>query len=99
MFFPLQWQLRMYAEATILSIAGLDLPPKHGNPFAHAYEPVSRQAVDPAGGRHPAAVVRDVHLDVVLAVAKRHLCSRGTGVLQRVAQRLLDDPERGQVDT
>jgi hypothetical protein len=46
----------------------------------------------------PAAVVADVDLERVRAVAERHLGARGAGVAQRVRQRLLDDPVGRQFD-
>jgi hypothetical protein len=38
MFLPLQGQSGVHAEASILSVAGLDLPPEHRNALAHAEE-------------------------------------------------------------
>src|SRR3954452_17032396 len=43
-------------------------------------------------------IVAYVDLHVMLAVLERALRLRGAGVLQRFAKRLVDDPERRQVD-
>src|SRR5437763_593468 len=98
MFLPLEWQPGVHAEASVLSVAGLDVAPEHRNAFAHAQKPVAGDGA--ILGRCPdaTAIVAYVDLDVVLSVAQRDLRLRRSGVLERVAQRLLHDPEGGQVD-
>jgi hypothetical protein len=44
------------------------------------------------------AVVRNLELKLVLAIADDHSGARRPGVLERVRQRLLHDPVGGEVD-
>jgi hypothetical protein len=47
---------------------------------------------------HQPPAVEDLELELVLAPSQVHLGRRGAGVLERVGQRLLDDPVRREVD-
>jgi hypothetical protein len=81
-------------EAAAVGRVGLELAVEHGGPLAHPDQPV---AGAPAAAR-AAAVVRDLQGDQVVLVADGDLRAGGPGVLERIGQRLLDDPERGQVE-
>src|SRR4051794_39221495 len=98
MFLPLQGQSGMHAEASVLSVPGFDLASEHRYAFAHAHEALAGHGAILGCGPDATAIVAHVDLHVTVAVAELDLSARGAGVLERVAQRLLDDPERGQVD-
>src|SRR3954462_15870688 len=97
MFLPLQGQFGVHAEASILSVPGFDLPPEHGDAFAHADESLAGHGAVGGLSRDAATIVAYVDLDVMLAVSDRHFGSCRAGVLERVAECLLDDPEGREV--
>src|SRR3954447_22975904 len=99
MFLPLQGQFGVHAEASILSVPGFDLPPEHRNAFAHAHEALAGHGAVGGLCRDAAPIVAYVDLDVMLAVSDRHPGACRTGVLERVPERFLDDPEGRQVDS
>src|SRR4051812_49021300 len=99
MFLPLQGQSRVHAEATILSVPGFDLAPEHCHAFAHAHQALAGHGAILGCSPDATPIVAYVDLHVIVAVAELDLGARGTGVLERVAERLLDDPEGRQVDS
>src|SRR4051794_18659407 len=98
MFLPLQGQSRMHAEATVLSVPGFDLAPEHRNALAHAHQALAGHGAILGCSPDATPIVAYVDLHVIVAVAEPHRRTGGTGVLEGVAQCLLDDPERRQVD-
>src|SRR4051812_16508280 len=73
-------------------------PPEHRNAFAHAHEALAGHGAIRGMSRDATPIVAYVDLHVMLAVSDGHLGARGPGVLERVPERLLDDPEGRQVD-
>src|SRR5881392_2045368 len=98
MYLPLQGQFRVHAEASILSVPGFDLAPEHRDALAHAEETMAGHGAIVGWCPDATPIVAHVDLDVMLPVAESHLGLGGAGVLQRVPERLLDDPEGRQVD-
>src|SRR3954471_24323797 len=94
MFLPLQRQSRAHAEATVLSVPGFDLAPKHCNALAHAHQALAGNGAILGFSPDATAIVAHVDLDVIVAVAEPHRGARGAGVLGRVAGRLLPDRKR-----
>src|SRR3954466_2169085 len=97
MFLPLQGQSRMHAEATVLSVPGFDLAPKHRNALAHAHKALAGHGAILGCSPDATPIVAYVDLHVIVAVAEPDRGARGAGVVERAAKRLLHDPERGQV--
>src|SRR2546421_9293088 len=98
MFLPLQGQSGVHAEASILSVAGFDLAPEHRDALAHAQESMAGHGAIVGWCPDATPIVAYVDLHVMLSVAEGHLGAGGTGVLQCVPERLLDDPERREID-
>src|SRR4051794_19110478 len=98
MFFPLQGQFGVHSEASVLSVAGLDLAPEHRDALAHAQEAVAGDGAIVGWCPDAMPIVAYVDLHVMLAVLQRDLRLGGPGVLERVAERLLHDAEGRQVD-
>src|SRR4029453_5495488 len=76
--------------------AGSHPPPVRADPLPHPDEPVARPRL--AIGRRPRAVVGDLELELVLAIPHGDPGPNGPRVLDRVRERLLDDPVGRQVD-
>src|SRR6478735_598175 len=81
-------------EAAAITGACLERTAAQRDAFAHPCETVSR----PVGRRLRVAVVRDLELELVLAPPQRHPRLRRACVLERVRERLLDEPVGGEVD-
>src|SRR5947208_8488859 len=98
MFLPLQGQPGVHAEASVLSVAGLDLTSEHRDTLAHAKEPMAGNGAIFGWSPDATAIVAHVDLHVMLPVLEHDLRLGGPRVLERVAERLLHDPEGRQVD-
>src|SRR3954452_15187354 len=98
MFLPLQGQSGVHAEASILSVAGFDLPSEHRDALPHAQETLAGDGAIVGGWPDATPIVAYVALHVMVSVAERHLGAGRAGVLERVPERLLHDPESRQVD-
>ena len=83
------------ANPPLGSPAGVEAAAVEGDPLAHADQAVA--AAD-RRVRRACAVVGDLELERVGAVADADRRVRVAGVLERVGQRLLDDPVRRQLD-
>ena len=78
---------------------GLHDAPVHRGALAHAHEPVAAAgAAQLVVVARPLAVVLDAQHELVRLVRDRDAGARARRVLERVGERLLDDPVRGQVD-
>src|SRR4029453_5001981 len=91
----LQWKSCADDEAANWMRTGFDRAAVHRHALAHTREPVTAGAV--LALRRP-PVVRDLEVDGVPAVADGPPRVRGPCVLDRVRQRLLDDPVGGEVE-
>src|SRR3954451_25101359 len=98
MFLPLQGQSGMHAEASVLSVPGFDLAPEHRNALAHAHKALAGHGAILGCSPDATPIVAYVDLHVIVAIAELDRGARRAGVLERVPERLLDDPERRQVD-
>src|SRR3954454_11132545 len=98
MFLPLQGQSGVHAEASILSVAGLDLASKHRDALAHPQETMAGHGAILGWCPDATAIVAHVDLHAFPRVPDRDLCLRGAGVFERVAERLRDEAEGREVD-
>src|SRR3954470_13230117 len=88
----------MHAEASVLSVPGFDLASEHRDAFAHAHEALAGHGAILGCGPDATTIVAYVDLHVIVPVPELDRGPCRTGMLERVAERLLDDPEGRQVD-
>src|SRR6478736_2805719 len=90
----LDHQARLHLPAAALGRAGVDRPAEHGGTLAHPVQAASSQP-----RRAAAAVVVNVDLHGAVHAQHAHVgCHVGSGMLERVGERLLHDPVGGQLD-
>jgi len=87
----------VYPVAALRHRAYAELSSEKRHAFSHADEPASPFFVAwPSSGYAP-AVIGNLKIEAVGAVSYRHSGTGSARVLQRIRQRLLHDPVRGQV--
>ena len=91
-----QRQARVHPVAALGTRARLETAVEERDALAHPHEPVAAGRAVPVG--RAAAVVEHLEVDRVGAVGDRDPGPRRARVLERVGERLLDDPVRRQVE-
>src|SRR5439155_15088309 len=74
------------------------LAPEHRDALSHAEETMAGHGAIVGWCPDATPIVAHVDLHVMFSVAQRHLRAGGACVLERVPERLLNDPEGRQVD-
>ena len=88
----------MYSKAALRPWAGAELASEQTDALSHTNEPAPSLVVTNAVGGSALTVICDLQLKTVGPVTYLDAGVSGAGVLERVRQRLLDDPVGREID-